>query len=196
MATVGPYRALISSIAARTWVAFSVTSFAVGALYCLIAGENPIARDDPYILGFGIGLFASACSFLLVAAATCGVSRAKLRYGYLTLLGLLGLWAAADLVTPTFEGHGLASILAVALGIVATLAFYAHAVRLGTPSLLLASIPGVVFLICYIAMLASQPIRPVLLRANRRDRMQIANDHRLAPMSTDGGVGGRNPAVI
>jgi hypothetical protein len=140
----------------RTWIALSVTSFAAGALYCLIVGENSVATDDPYIVGLAVALPTSGCALLLAVAQACGISSVNRRRSYFALLlALITFWVAGDLLIPSHEGRGLGSIMAIACGISACLAYALHVVRLTTWYILLASIPGIVYLIGYLSLFAS-----------------------------------------
>ena len=56
-------------------------------LYCVIAGESPIQKDDPCIIGIAVGSVTSACAFLLAAADACGVSKTTRRNGYVRSSG-------------------------------------------------------------------------------------------------------------
>ena len=142
--------------AVRTWIAFSVSSFTFAVLFAIFDGDNPLRSDDPYILGLIAAAFTAGFSCFLATAYCLGLSSVVQRMAYFIPLSLI---AAAlivfDFASPSPEGQGIPTMLAIVIAISGCLAYPLHSLKLTPVSVTLASIPGLVFMIGYACALVA-----------------------------------------
>ena len=139
-----------AAVIARTWLAFSVMTFAGAVAGIVLDGDNPLHSDDPYLMGFVSAIAPTFCTASASIAAYRRRSPKAQRVAYfLPLAGMVGLLLVWDAVVTMAEGQGLATFAAVVIAAGGLLAYPLRASRLDRWSLIVGSIPGIMCLVGY-----------------------------------------------
>jgi len=152
----------LGTVLARTWVAFSVAAFAVAVLLgALVERENFLESDDPYIPGLIVGVFCAGLALLRSLAEVAGASVNVRRLVYFAALAAVVVFLVGyDLLYVTGEGDGILTLFGGLIALIGAAVYPFVAARPGKLYLVLASIPGVLFVAGYfhviMAMAASR----------------------------------------
>ncbi len=97
----------------RAWLAFCVVAIIGFTLFLFVDGDDPLRSDDPYLVGFTVGIAASCLAVIYTALE--GIARrighirlGRSAYALLLAAWCLSLWAAS------FAGGEAADVLAYA----------------------------------------------------------------------------------
>lgn len=136
---------------ARVWLTFSLVAFGTALVASILDGDHLLRSDDPYIVGFLVGGACTLFSFTRLLAGVFGGTSAKQWIAYfVTLVVLSGCLIVWDLLELSLEGSGLGILFGTFVGLGGLLAFPIQILRLNMLRIMIASLPGILFLFGFV----------------------------------------------